>query len=96
MTKVPSHDFLIDDDANRRYFLIGWDPKAKPPKDGYRMLLVLPGGSGSADFNGFFAQNLEKTSSVRTMYWCKLSHRSGARNRPSHWFGLPSAIPLQR
>jgi len=35
-----------------RYFVIG--PKGKTaPKDGYRLLLVLPGGDGSAEFNPF-------------------------------------------
>ncbi len=50
---VPAVDVRLDDDANRRYALIGHDPERKPPKDGYRLLLILPGGSGSIDFHAF-------------------------------------------
>ena len=51
-------------DDKKRYFLIG--PKdAKPPAAGYGLLIVLPGGDGSADFQPF----------VRRM------HKSVLRNR---------------
>ena len=54
---VPSQDVRVDDNDKMRYFLIGPDleaeakerKKVKPRK----LLLVLPGGSGSADFEGF-------------------------------------------
>ena len=35
------------------YHLIGYDEEAKAPKKGYRLLLVLPGGDGSAGFRDF-------------------------------------------
>jgi RNA polymerase sigma factor (sigma-70 family) len=48
---VPSLDLRVKGDANKRYFLIG---KTKPvPAGGFRLLVVLPGGDGSADFNPF-------------------------------------------
>lgn len=50
---VPSEDIRIGKDENRRYFLIGFDKKKAAPKDGYKLLVVLPGGDGSADFNPF-------------------------------------------
>jgi predicted esterase len=51
VAKVPSLDLKVKGDAKKHYFLIG---KAdKPPADGYRLLIVLPGGDGSADFNPF-------------------------------------------
>jgi predicted esterase len=50
---VPSEEILIGDDAKKRYFLIGAGAESKPPAQGYRLLLVLPGGDGSADFHPF-------------------------------------------
>ena len=47
-----SHDRLIDDDDKQRYFLIGREG-VKAPRSGYKLLLVLPGGAGNADFNAF-------------------------------------------
>jgi predicted esterase len=35
------------------YFLIGSTEKLKTPKDGYKLLIVMPGGDGSADFQPF-------------------------------------------
>ncbi|MFO0984711.1 MAG: hypothetical protein U1E76_23805 [Planctomycetota bacterium] len=49
---IASQDVKIGDDANQRYFLIG--PRAKHvPPTGYRLVLVLPGGDGGADFLDF-------------------------------------------
>jgi predicted esterase len=50
---IPSQDLRAGKDRNKRYFLIGPAKDAKPPKKGYRLLLVLPGGPGSAAFHGF-------------------------------------------
>ena len=49
---LPVEELRVNNDANMRYFLMG--PRTKtPPKDGYRLLLVLPGGDGGADFRDF-------------------------------------------
>lgn len=50
---VPALDVRLDDDPQKRYALIGLDPEKKPPTDGYRLLVILPGGSGSVDFHPF-------------------------------------------
>jgi predicted esterase len=50
---IPSQDLRVDKDENKRYFLIGPPKGAKAPKRGYRLLVVLPGGPGSADFHAF-------------------------------------------
>ncbi|MEA2735747.1 MAG: hypothetical protein QOE14_2198 [Humisphaera sp.] len=50
--ELPVEDVHIKSDEKMRYFLMG--PKAQPaPKDGYRLLLVLPGGDGGEDFRPF-------------------------------------------
>ena len=49
---ITSVDTRADDDENKRYFLIGSEG-AKAPKKGFKLLLVLPGGNGSADFEPF-------------------------------------------
>jgi RNA polymerase sigma factor (sigma-70 family) len=49
---VLAHDVRIGGDEKKRYFLIG--AKApRPPAAGYGLLVVLPGGDGSADFQPF-------------------------------------------
>ena len=50
---VPSEERRAKEDEHKRYFLIGADEKAKAPRKGYKLLLVLPGGDGGADFNAF-------------------------------------------
>jgi predicted esterase len=49
---VPARDLRAGGDDRKRYFLIGGG-KAAPPAGGYRLLIVLPGGDGSADFHPF-------------------------------------------
>ena len=50
---VPSQDLRIGKDENKRYFLIGAAKDRKPPKQGYGLLVVLPGGPGTAAFHPF-------------------------------------------
>ena len=51
---VISEDLKAGGDANKRYLFIGPQKKgAKPPKAGYKLAVVLPGGSGGADFHPF-------------------------------------------
>lgn len=53
VAEIASDDLRADKDENKRYFLIGPHKGAAAPKDGYGLLLVLPGGDGSADFHAF-------------------------------------------
>ena len=48
---VPSQDLKVPNQPNQRYFLIGDTKNA--PEAGFALLLVLPGGDGSAEFNPF-------------------------------------------
>jgi hypothetical protein len=50
---VPSQDLKAGKDDNKRYFLIGPAKGAKAPKGGYGLVVVLPGGAGTADFHPF-------------------------------------------
>src|SRR5258708_5550160 len=47
---VAATELLASKDKQKRYFLIG---PAKAHKDGYGLVVILPGGSGSADFHPF-------------------------------------------
>jgi predicted esterase len=60
---VPAVDLRVGGDAKKRYFLIGAADKA--PRDGYALLVVLPGGDGSEEFSPF----------VRNIYHNALSQR---------------------
>jgi predicted esterase len=50
---VPSQDLRVAGNDQQRYFLIGAKDGQMPPEKGYGLLLILPGGDGSADFNPF-------------------------------------------
>src|SRR5262249_60214263 len=40
-------------DDRKRYFLIGPRKDAKPPREGFGLVVIMPGGPGSADFHPF-------------------------------------------
>jgi predicted esterase len=50
--EVTSEKHSVEGQDKQQYFLIR-DAGAKPPKSGSKLLLVLPGGDGSAAFNPF-------------------------------------------
>jgi predicted esterase len=50
---VLSQDLRAGKDENKRYFLIEPPKGTRAPKEGYGLLLVMPGGSGGADFHPF-------------------------------------------
>lgn len=50
---LPSQDLRLGGDAHKRYFLIGPTADAKPPKDGFGLAVIMPGGDGSAEFHSF-------------------------------------------
>lgn len=49
---IPSQERTLANNDKQKYFLIG-DTKAEPPKNGFALLIILPGGTGAADFNPF-------------------------------------------
>jgi predicted esterase len=50
---IAAQDLLINGDKQQRYFLIGPHQDAPAPANGYGLVVVLPGGDGSADFHPF-------------------------------------------
>jgi len=50
---IPAQDRRAQDDPYKRYILIGGRGDQPAPPKGYKVLLVLPGGSGSPDFHPF-------------------------------------------
>ncbi len=50
---ISSQDLRAGGDANKRYFLIGPKEGAAEPREGYGLVVVMPGGDGSADFHPF-------------------------------------------
>ena len=52
-------DLRAGGDAYKRYLLIGPKANAAEPADGWKLLLVLPGGDGSAEFHPF-VRNMAK------------------------------------
>ncbi len=50
---VPAEERKAGQDPRKRYFLIGPIAGFDPPAEGYRLLILLPGGAGGADFHPF-------------------------------------------
>jgi predicted esterase len=53
VTNVPSELARAGGDQNKQYFLIGGGADIKTPEERFNLVLVLPGGDGSGDFNPF-------------------------------------------
>src|SRR5262249_9448924 len=49
----PSQDLRAGKDQKKRYFLIGPAKDARAPEGGYGLIVVVPGGPGTADFHPF-------------------------------------------
>jgi predicted esterase len=54
-----TQDLRAGGDEKKRYFVHAATKDAKPPKDGFSVLYVLPGGDGGPDFQGF-VKNIRK------------------------------------
>src|SRR5262249_22746607 len=50
---IASQDLRAGKDEHKRYFLIEPPKGVKAPTKGYGLVVVLPGGDGSADFQPF-------------------------------------------
>ena len=53
VANVPCQDLKVAGNVQQRYFLIGAKEGDKAPDAGYALLLILPGGDGSAEFSPF-------------------------------------------
>jgi predicted esterase len=50
---VPALDLTVTGNNRMRYFLMGPRKDAVPPKTGFRLVVVMPGGDGGAGFHPF-------------------------------------------
>jgi predicted esterase len=50
---IASKEMHAEGDFNKRYFLIGAGKDDKPPKEGYNLMVIMPGGAGGENFNPF-------------------------------------------
>jgi predicted esterase len=50
---IASKELHAEGDLNKRYFLIGAGKDAKPPKEGYNLIVIMPGGGGGDNFHPF-------------------------------------------
>jgi predicted esterase len=53
VAEVPSEELQAGKNADKKYYLIGAKPDAKPREKGYGLVVVLPGNDGRAAFNPF-------------------------------------------
>jgi predicted esterase len=57
---IPAKDIIIGKDKNKRYFLIGPKSSSFSPKNGHKLVIVMPGGSGDEKFHSFVKRIYKK------------------------------------
>lgn len=62
---IPVQESSAGTDNDKRYFLIGPRPNSSPPAEGYNLLVLLPGGDGSAQFLPFAKRVLKNALSEK-------------------------------
>lgn len=50
---IPAEDLLVGSNEKMRYFRIGPLDGATAPQEGYKLIVIMPGGDGSAEFHPF-------------------------------------------
>jgi hypothetical protein len=84
---IPSQDLRAGKDADKRYFLVGPLKGVKEPKDGFGLLIVMPGGPGSADFHPF-VKRIYKNSVPETFLVAQPVAVKWAENQEIVWMYL--------
>jgi predicted esterase len=91
---IQSHDLRAANDDDKRYFLITpADPK--PPEPGHPLLLILPGGDGSADFNPFCQRIAEHALPNRYLV-AQLVSKKWNNNQQIIWATAANRVPNQK
>jgi len=84
LADVPSQDFTLGKDPNKRYFLIGPRTGAAAPAEGYKLLVVLPGGGGNAEFLPF-VQRISKHALPQEYLVAQLVAPKWSADQPATW-----------
>jgi predicted esterase len=58
---VPSEKLKAGGDDQKEYFLIGASKDRKAPKEGFGLVVIMPGGDGSSEFHPFVKRLYEKS-----------------------------------
>ena len=58
--EVPSEKRKAGGDDHKQYFLIGASKDRKAPKEGFGLVVIMPGGDGSVEFHPFVKRLYEK------------------------------------
>lgn len=89
---LPTQDLKAGGDARMRYFVHGPKKGAKQPRDGWRLLYVLPGGDGGEGFKGF-VKNIRRQALSDEYVEVQLVAAKWMEDQPIVW---PSkGVPLE-
>ena len=88
---LPTQDKKADGDEQKRYLVHGPAKDEKQPKDGWKILYVLPGGNGGEDFKGF-VKNMRKQVFHDGYLVVQLIAPKWTENQPVTW--PTKAVPL--
>lgn len=91
---VESQDLRAANNADQRYFLIT-PAAAKAPAAGQALLLILPGGDGSADFNPF-CQRIAEHALPDGFLVAQLVSKKWTDNQQIVWPTATNRVPRQK
>ncbi|WP_158265621.1 alpha/beta hydrolase [Blastopirellula marina] len=92
---VPAEDLRVGDDPQQRYFLIGADDGKAAPEEGIGLLLVLPGGDGSAEFHSF-VKRIYKNAVPEGYLMAQLVAPQWSPGQRITWPTAKSKVPQQK
>ncbi len=92
---VPCRDLRALGDEKKRYFLIGPRKNEKPPKEGFALMVVLPGGTGDADFTSF-VRNVWKQCAPKEWLFAEMVSVKWKAEQTVVWPTRFSRVPGQK
>lgn len=92
VAEIPSQDLRAGDDKHKRYFWVGPHENAKAPAEGWKLLIVLPGGDGSADFHPF-VKRIFKNSIPRDYLLAQPVAVKWTERQEAIWPGKKNKVP---
>ncbi len=96
VASIPTESRLAGGDADRRYFIHGpIVPESARPKAGHPLLVVLPGGSGTADFRAF-VKRIGRSGAGKEWLVAQLVSKKWTESQYSVWPTARSRVSGQR
>lgn len=85
IAEIPSKTITLDDDRKLQMILIGNPDQETAPKNGFRLIIVMPGGDGSKDFEPFIKRIYKNSLDTKNDLVCQLVAPKWNENQQIVW-----------